>query len=173
MKTQAAVAWKAGAPLTIEFANRDETRECPQSVCVTQDLAGCYAKLDGPGYAQERLDVARETLEWTIAQGAVATVTLNRPQRLNAAPPQMFAELHAALKLLPGLGARALLITGEGRAFCSGADLAGRGGLYLEDCSIGQPAPASHRVSGFSPHIADPEGAARLWAVSEALLAPA
>lgn len=46
----------------IEYANRDETRECPQSVCVTQDLAGCYAKLDGPGYAQERLDVARETL---------------------------------------------------------------------------------------------------------------
>jgi len=52
-------------------------------------------------------------------------------------------------------------------------ELAGRGGLYLEDCSIGQPAPASHRVSGFSPHVADPEGAARLWAVSEALLAPA
>jgi tetratricopeptide (TPR) repeat protein len=46
----------------IEFASREETRECPQSVCVTQDLAGCYTKLDGPGYAQERLDVAHETL---------------------------------------------------------------------------------------------------------------
>ena len=65
-------------------------------------------------------------------QGAVATVTLNRPQRLNAAPPQMFAELHAALKLLPGLGARALLITGEGRAFCSGADLQDMGGRGKE-----------------------------------------
>jgi 2-(1,2-epoxy-1,2-dihydrophenyl)acetyl-CoA isomerase len=61
-------------------------------------------------------------------QGAVATITLNRPQRLNAAPPQMFEEIHAALQQLPSLGARALVITGEGRAFCSGADLAGRGG---------------------------------------------
>ena len=58
--------------------------------------------------------------------GAVVTITLNRPQRLNAAPPQMFIELRAALQQLPGLGARALVITGEGRAFCSGADLAGR-----------------------------------------------
>ena len=56
-------------------------------------------------------------------QNAVATLTLNRPERLNAAPPQMFAELHQALDALPGLGARALLITGAGRAFCSGADL--------------------------------------------------
>ena len=59
-------------------------------------------------------------------QGHVAVLTLNRPQRLNAAPPQMFDEIGAALQHLPALGARALLITGEGRAFCSGADLQGR-----------------------------------------------
>ena len=59
-------------------------------------------------------------------QGPVAVLTLNRPQRLNAAPPQMFDEIGVALQHLPGLGARALLITGEGRAFCSGADLQGR-----------------------------------------------
>jgi len=58
--------------------------------------------------------------------GSVATLTLNRPQRLNAAPPGMFVEIGEALKHLPALGARALLITGEGRAFCSGADLQGR-----------------------------------------------
>ncbi len=46
----------------LELASRDEARECPQSVCVIQDLAGCYAELDGPGYAPERLAVARETL---------------------------------------------------------------------------------------------------------------
>ena len=68
---------------------------------------------------------AFETIRLTT-QGAVATITLNRPQRLNAAPPQMFKEIHAALQQLPALGARALLITGEGRAFCSGADLQGR-----------------------------------------------
>lgn len=60
-------------------------------------------------------------------RGAVAVLTLNRPQRLNAAPPAMFDEIRAALQHLPATAARALLITGEGRAFCSGADLQGRG----------------------------------------------
>jgi len=46
----------------LEFANRDETRQCPQSVCVTQDLAACYACTDGPRYVAERLAVASETL---------------------------------------------------------------------------------------------------------------
>ena len=59
-------------------------------------------------------------------QGKVAVITLNRPERLNAAPPQMFEEILAALQELPELGARALLITGAGRAFCSGADLQAR-----------------------------------------------
>lgn len=60
---------------------------------------------------------------------AVATITLARPERLNAAPPQMFVELHQALQRVRDCGARALVITGEGRAFCSGADLSGRGDL--------------------------------------------
>ncbi len=46
----------------LEFANRPETRECPQSICAVQDLANCYGKVDGPGYIEERLAVAQETL---------------------------------------------------------------------------------------------------------------
>lgn len=46
----------------LELASREDTRECPQSVCVTQDLAACYACADGPGYVEERLAVAAETL---------------------------------------------------------------------------------------------------------------
>jgi len=57
--------------------------------------------------------------------GAVAKVVLNRPERLNACPPQMAVELSDALSMLGD--ARALLLTGEGRAFCSGADLASQG----------------------------------------------
>jgi tetratricopeptide (TPR) repeat protein len=52
----------AEAVSLLEFANRDETRQCPQSVCVTQDLASCYACTDGPRYVKERLAVASETL---------------------------------------------------------------------------------------------------------------
>lgn len=64
--------------------------------------------------------------------GDVLVITLNRPERLNAAPPAMFEEIGHALDNLDG--ARAVLIKGEGRAFCSGADLAGR------DQSQGSPA---------------------------------
>ncbi len=46
----------------VEFAHRDGNKACPQSVCTTQDLAACYAAFDGPGYAEERLAVASESL---------------------------------------------------------------------------------------------------------------
>ncbi len=62
-----------------------------------------------------------ETIKLDVAEN-IATITLNRPERLNAMPPQMADELADALDHLDS--ARALLITGEGRAFCSGADLA-------------------------------------------------
>lgn len=57
--------------------------------------------------------------------GDVARIVLNRPERLNACPPQMATEIADALSMLGD--ARAVLLTGEGRAFCSGADLAGKG----------------------------------------------
>ncbi|WP_425230749.1 enoyl-CoA hydratase-related protein [Sphingomonas sp.] len=55
----------------------------------------------------------------------VLLLTLNRPDRLNAASLDMADELSAALDRIDG--ARAVLITGTGRAFCSGADLQARG----------------------------------------------
>ncbi len=57
----------------------------------------------------------------------VATIRLNRPDRLNALTPDLLARLHDALWRAVDDGARAVLLTGEGRAFCSGADLIERG----------------------------------------------
>jgi hypothetical protein len=54
--------WLPEAVALIDFANRESTRRCPQSICVTQDLANCYANADGPAYVEERLAVAEETL---------------------------------------------------------------------------------------------------------------
>ncbi|CAB5721789.1 Uncharacterised protein [Delftia tsuruhatensis] len=45
-----------------EGAHQDKTQGCPQSVCVTQDLVGTYANVDGPGWARERLAACDETL---------------------------------------------------------------------------------------------------------------
>jgi 2-(1,2-epoxy-1,2-dihydrophenyl)acetyl-CoA isomerase len=57
-------------------------------------------------------------------EGDVAVVRLNRPDRLNALTPAMLDLLGDTLKRAAAEGARAILVTGEGRAFCSGADLA-------------------------------------------------
>jgi 2-(1,2-epoxy-1,2-dihydrophenyl)acetyl-CoA isomerase len=60
-----------------------------------------------------------------VEHGAVAIVTLNRPAALNSFTRQMHTELWAALdKAEANAAIRALVITGAGRAFCAGADLA-------------------------------------------------
>jgi len=58
------------------------------------------------------------------ARGAVALVTLNRPQALNSFTRQMHHDLWAALDIAEAdAKIRALVITGAGRGFCAGADL--------------------------------------------------
>jgi 2-(1,2-epoxy-1,2-dihydrophenyl)acetyl-CoA isomerase len=59
--------------------------------------------------------------------GRVLVLTLNRPQRLNALTPELHAQLREAVELAahdPEVGA--LVLTGSGRAFCSGGDLGNR-----------------------------------------------
>jgi 2-(1,2-epoxy-1,2-dihydrophenyl)acetyl-CoA isomerase len=58
------------------------------------------------------------------ARGAVALVTLNRPQALNSFTRQMHKELWAALDAIEAdKSIRAMVLTGAGRGFCAGADL--------------------------------------------------
>jgi 2-(1,2-epoxy-1,2-dihydrophenyl)acetyl-CoA isomerase len=64
--------------------------------------------------------------------GAVATVRLNNPDRLNALSPVMTAELLQALTALGEDGdVRAIVLTGEGRGFSAGADLTALQEPYL------------------------------------------
>jgi 2-(1,2-epoxy-1,2-dihydrophenyl)acetyl-CoA isomerase len=73
-------------------------------------------------------DQPYETIRHELSDG-VATITLNRPESLNALNAKMRGELLAALKAAGRDAAvRAVAITGEGRAFCSGADLRGGSG---------------------------------------------
>ena len=58
--------------------------------------------------------------------GYLATITLNRPERLNAVNGQLRQDLHAALdEVAADDGVRAVILTGEGRGFCAGADVTG------------------------------------------------
>jgi len=59
----------------------------------------------------------------TTREGAVLTITLNRPDVLNAFNADLHKGLAAALKLARGEEVRAVVVTGAGRGFCVGQDL--------------------------------------------------
>ena len=64
-----------------------------------------------------------QTLNFEVDSG-VATITLNRPEALNAMSPAMAKELHeVALQIDANNSVRAVILTGTGKAFCAGGDL--------------------------------------------------
>lgn len=63
-----------------------------------------------------------ETVSYSFRSN-VATIAMNRPEALNALSLQLCIDLHAAVKAAVADGARAVILTGSGRAFCSGGDL--------------------------------------------------
>lgn len=68
-----------------------------------------------------------ETLTFAAADG-IARMTLNRPDRLNAMSPRMIEEINLVLDRCDKDDAiRVLVMTGNGRGFCAGADLTGIG----------------------------------------------
>jgi len=71
-----------------------------------------------------------ETITFDLAD-RVATLAIDRPARMNALTPRVFAELTAAIDAALEQGARAIVLTGTGGAFCSGADLVGDGGAPM------------------------------------------
>jgi len=76
-----------------------------------------------------REQMAYEQIRVELSPASVGGITLDRPDSLNALTSQMLDELRDAVTRLPAEGARCLLITGAGRGFSSGADLASGGGL--------------------------------------------
>ena len=86
-----------------------------------------------------------ETLTAEVEDGLL-TLTLNRPDRLNAVNTAMIGEYLEALDAADRDDAvRAVIVTGAGRAFCAGADLSGGPGTF----DRARPAPgARHRDGG-------------------------
>ena len=75
--------------------------------------------------------MAYETITTDTTDG-IFTLTLDRPDRMNAFTPQMMAEMIAAFDDADADDAvRAVIVTGAGRAFCAGADL-GQGGATFD-----------------------------------------
>jgi enoyl-CoA hydratase/carnithine racemase len=71
-----------------------------------------------------------ETILYDVADG-IATITLNRPERLNAFTTQMMMDMIAAFDASDSDDdVRVVIVTGAGRGFCAGADLAGGGDTF-------------------------------------------
>ena len=80
-------------------------------------------------------------LRYAVADG-VATITLDRPERLNAFTPVMAAELAAAAAAADADdGVRVVVVTGAGRAFCAGADLGGGEDTFRDRGARPDPVP--------------------------------
>src|SRR5687768_14319193 len=63
-----------------------------------------------------------ETVNYAVTE-AVATITMNRPEALNALSAEMTRDLDGAIREAIKNKARAVILTANGRAFCSGGDL--------------------------------------------------
>jgi enoyl-CoA hydratase/carnithine racemase len=70
------------------------------------------------------MTLSPSTFELEISRG-VAAITLNRPDRLNALTFEVYRELASTFQSLEQSAARAVVITGSGRGFCSGGDVEG------------------------------------------------
>jgi len=87
-----------------------------------------------------------EAVAYSLTDG-VATVTLNRPDRLNALNDEMYAGILAAFDQTDADdGVRAVIVTGAGRAFCAGADLGAGARTFDYGDRVGDP--EAHRDRG-------------------------
>jgi enoyl-CoA hydratase/carnithine racemase len=87
-------------------------------------------------------------------EAGVADVRLTRPDKLNALDPAMFEGITKVLAELQGMrGLRAVVLSGEGRAFCAGLDMASMAGLggaaTLTERTHGQANLFQHVAWGF------------------------
>jgi enoyl-CoA hydratase/carnithine racemase len=86
-----------------------------------------------------------ETLLYSVEDG-VATVTLNRPDKLNAFNTQMMKDMIAAFDATDADDAvRAVIVTGAGRGFCAGADLSAGAQTFDYDARGGEDRAARQR----------------------------
>ena len=91
-----------------------------------------------------------ETVQWDVKDG-VLTLTLHRPEHLNAFNLTMAAELEKAfIRVRTDNSVRAVVVTGAGRAFCAGMDLTAEGNVFGLDESA-DPTPEALR-----DHLTEP-----------------
>jgi enoyl-CoA hydratase/carnithine racemase len=93
-------------------------------------------------------DKQLETLSVTVDEDGIATLTLDRPDALNAFTVTMATELEQFfLDAAQDDGIRAIVVTGAGRAFCAGMDLSAEGNVFgLDEAAAPTPEDLRERL---------------------------
>lgn len=96
-----------------------------------------------------------QTLDWSVDEDGIATLTLNRPDQLNAFDVTMARELEAVFRTDAWSDdVRAVVVTGAGRGFCAGMDLSAEGNVFALDESL-RPTPEEFRAAYDEPPYHD------------------
>jgi enoyl-CoA hydratase/carnithine racemase len=96
-----------------------------------------------------------ETISWDVDDDGVATLTLDRPDALNAFTVTMANELEQVFREdAMDDAVRAVVVTGAGRAFCAGMDLSAEGNVFGLDESL-SPTPQDLQERLDDPEIHD------------------
>ena len=96
-----------------------------------------------------------ETISWDVDDDGIATLTLDRPDALNAFTVTMARELEQVFRENAMDDAvRAVVVTGAGRAFCAGMDLSAEGNVFGLDESL-SPTPQDLQERLDDPEIRD------------------
>jgi enoyl-CoA hydratase/carnithine racemase len=99
-----------------------------------------------------------ETIRYDLRDGIV-TLTLNRPEKLNAFNRVMTSEIIAAFDRIDADDeVRAVVVTGEGRAFCAGSDLSGGKEAFDISRRAGSPIRGDGSIDYSNESIRDPAG---------------
>ena len=96
-----------------------------------------------------------ETLDWSVDDDGVLTLTLDRPEQLNGFDLTMARELEESFRAVRSDDAvRAVVVTGAGRAFCAGMDLSAEGNVFGLD-ETANPTPDDLRERLTEPPFQD------------------
>ncbi len=96
--------------------------------------------------------MSNDTILYDVAD-SIATITLNRPDRLNAITKELEAELLNAMQTANAdSSVRVIILTGAGRGFCAGADMANLGNAVETDWSQVEQAELRERLLPPRPH---------------------
>src|SRR6188508_3396845 len=116
--------------MNLHSLNRDyrverERRKPPGLILLAEIASGCEDTVSGPPSPEDSpMDTLRIDKDEQLP--GLVTVTLNRPEKLNAINFRMHADIQEACRALADdAEARVVIFTGEGRAFTAGADLGG------------------------------------------------